>query len=125
MRIEDIMDCQGCEHLRFYSGNVGGDPDQCYPSETVCEIGAWDGEPCARVLGAIRDRINDGYLETEHGQFRTGDSLQDGQRDDDLPEDFRVFDFSAAPFYWVPYNYATEYIQAYQDEKEIFYAWFM
>jgi len=126
MCIGDIMDCQDCGHLKIYPGRTGGDPDQCYPDESICEKGALEGgEPCARILGAIRDLINDGEMKTEHGQFYTGACLQDDQDDECMSDSFRRFNFSSALYYWVPDNFDIEYIKAYQDEKEVFYDWFI
>jgi hypothetical protein len=119
------MDCEGCESYELHPGRTSGDPDQCYPDEAVCKENAPESGPCKRMLGAINNVICDGCLETAHGQFYTSAYLQDAQKDDDAPESFRNFSFSSASFWWVPNNYDVAHAKAFNDEEEVFYAWFI
>jgi hypothetical protein len=119
------MDCVNCESYTFNPGRIWGDPDRCYPGKAECKENAPDSGPCRRMLGAIYDTIHDGYLETEHGQFRTRECLQDEQQEEDIPDHFRDFDFSSAPYFWIPNNYDVKMIEPYQNEKEIFNAYFI
>jgi len=119
MEIFSIMDCDGCESYKHIPGRTWGDPYQCYPAESECKEGAPDQGPCERMLGAIHDVINDGYLETAHGQFRTRECLQDEQKEEDAPEAFRAFDFSFLPYWFIPFD-NNEVPVGYKNVEEIF-----
>jgi len=118
MNIEDIIDCEGCKNFISRPGEEIGDS-----RVEDCKIDAWDDEPCERMLGAIHDRINDGKLRTEHGEFFTGDYLA-YQEDFDIPEEFPKHDFSSA-YYWVPDCWGAGKVKAYKNEKEIYDEWFV
>jgi hypothetical protein len=125
MYIFDLMDCQDCRNAKEHKARTQGDPDQCYPGGIVCKQDAPDSGLCDRMVGVIRDYINDGCLSTEYGQFFTGEYLQDWQWDDGQPAEFKWYDFSSATYYWVPDNLDTGKILAYADEKAVYEDWFI
>jgi len=127
MCIDELVDCVDCESYRVCPGHIRGDPDDCYPTEATCTEGAPENGPCARMLDAIRDKIDGDHVwQTAVGRFSTREQLQyeQGDKDDIIPDSFRRFDFSSAPYWWLS-GFDVSTVKPYQSELEVFNAVFI
>jgi hypothetical protein len=71
------------------------------------------------MLNVIR-AYADGHMDTGSGNIYTGEYCQDWQADDNLPVEFRYYDFSSALYYWIPDNLDTGKIIGYESEKAVY-----
>ena len=128
MDIFECMDCIDCPSYRRQAAHITADAYDSEPEEAECSDGDFGGDyPCDRMLGAINDRILDGELETEHGRFidrEWAKQIQQGDTDCEVEPWFMDFDFSPAPFWWIPDRFTAEEPIPYKDEEEIYGAWF-
>jgi len=126
MHIEDIIDCRDCESYKVVSGRTWGDPDKCYPAETLCAEGASVSSPCDRMRGAVNDLILDGQLGDLLGYFidaAWAKQVQQGDAGCDVEPWFMEFDFSSSAFWFIPYEEGKSPIP-YKDEIALIRDWF-
>jgi hypothetical protein len=126
VKIFDIMDCEDCDSLRHIPGRTWGDPDSCFPSEDTCREDAPDDGPCDRMLGAIRDYINDGQFELSSGYMHTSEflaSIEGNEMLEDYGFSIEGLDFSSALYFFIPYD-SSKAIIPYKDEAEVYKEWF-
>jgi hypothetical protein len=132
MDIFEIMDCVDCPSYDHHAECLTADPYGSEPEESVCSDGDFGRRhACGRMLGAINDLISDGELETGSGCFVSrewAEKERQGGHDSGAESWFTGFDFSSAPFWWIPDDYALGEVNGepmpYRSEQEIYDDWF-
>jgi hypothetical protein len=132
LRIDEIMDCEGCEDLYHIRGRIWGDPDSCYPDEDICRQGAPENGPCNRMIEAIEDMIHDGEFETSagfmvSGEFLAGCTLEDiGFSVDNPPPWWNggTAGLSSASYYFISFD-PDVFPVVYKDEGAVYKGFFV
>jgi hypothetical protein len=132
MDIFDWMDCVGCPFYKHYAARLTADPYYSEPEESECSDGNYGNDhACSRMKWVINNMISDGQFETGSGYFIESECAKRIQQDDadcDVEPWFMEFDFSSAPFWWIPDNYspceANGEPKPYRNEQEIYDDWF-
>jgi hypothetical protein len=117
MDIFDYMDCVGCDSYRYHH------PTYDDPEEHICTEGAPDDGPCERMTEVIAERICEGEFERSDGYFIDQAWAKTRQADEDESQRFREFDFSSAPYWFIPTEEGKAPV-AYKDETEVFEEYF-
>jgi hypothetical protein len=120
-------------HYKHYAARLTADPYYSAPEEAECYDGDFGSDyACERMVDAISHMIFDGQFETETGYFIDSywaDQIKQGDTDCEVEPWFMDFDFSSAPFWWLPYTYvageADSVPKPYNDVQEIYDEWFV
>lgn len=118
MDIFDYIDCEDCNSYTHTPARLTADPYYSEPTNDECADGDFGVKhPCERMINRIEEGIRDGdfddvsmlttFRDLQHGSLNTRDFLETDQKDKENPQWYQEFDFSTAPFWWMPLDYES------------------